>query len=71
MCMDVDFTSTPDGQLLGYLGNQKLSHFTHNIIDQASEKYHISDKIDKYEVALLNFGYLSLDTIPPLGTTYS
>ena len=61
---DVDFTSTPDGQLLGYVGDQKLFHFTSNIIDQASKKYHISDKVDKYEVALLNFGYLSLDTIP-------
>ena len=61
---DVDFTSSPHGHLLGYVDDQKLFHFTDNIIDQASEKYHISDKIDKYEVALLNFGYLSLDTIP-------
>ena len=50
--------------MIGFLNDKKLLHFTHDIVEQATNKYSISDAIDKYEVALLNFGYLALESMP-------
>jgi len=58
------FVAAPGGQLVGYYNDTKLLHFRSDFLGAASNRYTLNKSTEKYEVAFLNFGYYSLDTMP-------
>lgn len=58
------FEAAPAGQLIGYYNDTKLLHFRSDFLGEASSRYTLNRSAEKYEVALLNFGYSTLGEMP-------